>query len=80
MEIITEQEKADNTLATLRKFMFEQMIKLRAGECDSNEAIAMSKMSHQIIESYKTEINAVKVANELKDKNVKLVGNIKALS
>lgn len=78
-QVITEQEKADNTLGTLRKFMFDQMIKLRSGDCDSTEAIAMSKMAHQITQSYKVEIEAVKVANELKDKNVKLLGNIKAL-
>ena len=79
-EILTEQKIADNSLGTLRKIMFEQMLSLRSGETDAQEAIAMSKMAHQITQSYKVEIEAVKVANELKDRNVKLQGNIKALS
>jgi len=76
---MTEQEIANNSLGTMRKLLFEQMIGLRNGEVEANDAIAMSKVAHQITESYKVEISAVQIANSLKDKNVKLVGNIKAL-
>jgi len=76
---INEQKIANNSLGTMRKLLFDQMIGLRNGEIDANDAIAMSKVAHQITESYKVEISAVQVANSLKDKNVKLQGNIKAL-
>ena len=78
-EIVTEQQKADNTMGTLRKLLFEQMISLRNGDSDASEAIGMSKLAHQVIDSYKTEIEAVRVANELKDKNFELIGNMRAL-
>jgi len=76
-EVLTQTQIANNSLGTLRKLLFEQMLSLRNGETEANEAIAMSKVSHQIIESFKVEIQAVQVANSLKDKNLKLESNIK---
>ncbi len=58
-----------NTLRTLRGFLFDEIIKIRKGEAIINESMAISKLSSQVINSYKAEIEAVKVANELKDKN-----------
>ena len=59
--------------------LFEQMVSLRNGETEAGEAIAISKLAHQITTSYQVEIEAVRVANDLKDKNVELQGNMKAL-
>jgi len=73
------QEVVTNSLGTLRKFMFEEMVKLRAGDTDPTQAMAMSKLSHQVIESYKVEIAAVVAANSLKDRNQNLVANLHAI-
>jgi len=80
MKNLTETEIANNSLGSMRKLLFDQMVGLRNGDVDATDAIAMSKVAHQIVESYKVEIQAVGVANSLKDKNIKLQGNIKALS
>lgn len=60
----------DNTLKSLRTILFKELMDLRNDEIEPNHAIAVSKVSSQIIASYNTEINAVKVANDLKDKNL----------
>ena len=60
----------DNTLKSLRNVLFKELNSLRNGETDSSQASAVSKLSSQIISSYKTEIDAVKAANELKEKNL----------
>jgi len=78
-ELQDKQSVQNNTLGTLRRFMFEEMINLRAGKTEPAQAMAMSKLSHQVIESYKVEISAVVAANGLKDRNVKLIGNLHAI-
>lgn len=60
----------DNTLKSLRTILFRELTDLRNDKVEPNHAIAVSKVSSQIISSYNTEINAVKVANDLKDKNL----------
>ena len=59
----------DNSLKTLRTYLFEEIIKIRDGSAVEKESIALSKISSQIINSYNTEINALKVINELKPTN-----------
>lgn len=78
--MIEKKEVVENTLGTLRNMMFEQMISLREGNCTANDAVAMSKMAHQVIDSYKVEIEAVKTANDLKDRNITFKNNLKALT
>lgn len=76
-------EVRENSLKTLRGYLFEEIIKLREGTAVEKESIALSKLSSQIINSYNVEINALKVVNELKDKNVSLakqLGVIDAIS
>jgi len=73
------QQIKDNSLKTLRKFMFEEMIALREGATTTQDAITMSKLANQVINSYKVEIEAVNSANSLKDKNSYLVSNITAI-
>lgn len=70
----------DNSLKTLRKFMFDEMVKIRSGNADITESNAIAKLAGRVIETYKTEIEAVKVANDLKDKNFKYVDSITAIS
>ncbi len=73
-------QKHDNSLSTLRAFMFDEMIKIRSGDADLNESLAMSKLASQVISSYKTEIEAVKAANDLKERNIGYKDSIKAIS
>ena len=72
--------KVDNSLNTLRGFLFEEIVKLREGTAVVSESIAISKLSSQIIGSYKVEIEAVKVANELKDKNSSYSDKLEAIN
>ena len=65
-------EVRENSLKTLRGYLFDEIIKLREGTAVEKESLALSKLSSQIINSYNVEINALKVVNELKDKNVPL--------
>ena len=70
---------ADNTLKTLRNVLFKEMMDLRNGEVESEHATSICKVSSQIIASYKTEIDAVRTANDLKDKNIVYVKNLKSI-
>jgi len=67
-----KKEIVDNSLKTLRGFLFDEIIKIRDGSAVEKESIAISKLSHQIINSYNVEILALKTVNELKDKNIPL--------
>lgn len=63
-------EVRENSLKTLRGYLFDEIIKLREGTAVEKESIALAKLSSQIINSFNTEIDALKVVNELKDKNM----------
>lgn len=71
---------AENSLKTLRGFLFDEIIKIREGKAINQESIAISKLSSQIINSYKAEIEAVKAANELKDKNISYKDKLSAIN
>jgi len=71
-----KKDTMDNSLKTLRVFLFEEIIKIRKGEAVEKESIAISKLSSQIINSYNTEILALKTVNELKDKHVPLANQL----
>lgn len=60
----------ENSLKQLRVYLFEEILKLREGTSVEKEAIALTKLSGQIISSYNTEIEALKVVNDLKEKNM----------
>ena len=66
----------DNTLKSLRSVLFRELTDLRNGEVDANHAVAVSKISSQIISSYAVEISAVKTANDLKERNLTYAANI----
>ena len=67
--------KNENKL--VRKFMFEEMVKLRNGRSTIEEATTMAKMADTVIKSYRNEIDekknlieAVRLVDSLKDKNI----------
>ena len=66
----------DNTLKSLRSVLFRELTDLRNDEVDANHAVAVSKISSQIISSYAVEISAVKTANDLKERNLTYAANI----
>ena len=65
-----------NTLKTLRGALFRELQDLRNDKVDAQHANAVSKVSGQIIASYKVELDAVAIANNLKDKNLSYAANI----
>ena len=69
-------EVRENSLKTLRGYLFDEIIKLREGTAVEKESLALSKLSSQIIASYNTEILALKTVNELKDKNLGYAKNL----
>lgn len=76
---LPNSEVALNSLASLRNILFSEITKIRNGEADLNDSLAISKLSHQVIDSYKTEIVAVQVANSLKDQNSDYKNSLLAL-
>lgn len=75
-----QQEVQDNSLTTLRNALFKSIFDVRNGDMNANDAQAIAKLSHQAIETYKTEIKAVEVADNLKDKNVRYAPALKAIA
>ena len=69
----------DNTLKSLRTILFRELNDLRSDEVEPEHAVAISKVSSQIISSYNTEINAVKVANDLKERNLIYANNLSTI-
>jgi len=69
----------DNSLKTLRGFLFDEMIKIRRGQAVASESIALTKLSAQVINSYRVEIDTVKIANELKNGNKDYVYQLTAM-
>jgi len=59
-----------NSLKSLRTILFQELMDLRNDKVDTSHAIAVSKISSQVITSYKAEIDAVNSINNLKDKNM----------
>lgn len=66
----------NNSLKQLRVYLFEEIIKIREGSAVEKESIALSKLASQVINSYNTEIDALKVVNELKDKNLNFANSL----
>jgi hypothetical protein len=77
------QAVIENENKLIRKFMFEEMVKLRNGDTDIDTAITMSVMADKVIKSYRNEIDqqknmieAVRVVDSLKDKNISYAKNL----
>ena len=76
---MSKESVTDNTLKSLRSILFRELIDLRNNDVESQHATAVVKVTNSIISTYSTEIFAVKVANELKEKNLSYAGNLKAI-
>jgi len=50
------------SLAECRRTIYNQFLELKAGNISIDEALATSKMIHQIISTYDTEVRAVDVS------------------
>ena len=61
------------TIVEVRRFIFQQMQRLEKGEISIHEGIAQSKMAHQIMDGYKTQVRLLEVAGleSLKPEDVK---------
>lgn len=69
----------DQSLKTLRGFLFAEMIKIRNGSAVVSESVALTKLSAQVINSYKVEIDTVRVANDLRTGNEGYADKLEAL-
>ena len=78
-KISTKENIPDNTLKSLRTILFRELTDLRNQDVEPNHAIAVAKVAAQVTATYAVEINAVKTANELKDKNIKYAANLKSI-
>lgn len=52
-------KKRDNSLTTLRDILFNELNDLRDGKSTTQKAIAVSKLSAQVIYSFRVEVEAV---------------------
>ncbi len=61
------------TIVDMRRFIFEQMEKLSRGEISIQEGIVQSKLAHQIMDGYKTQVRMLEVVslNSLKEQDIK---------
>ncbi len=62
----------DPTIAEVRKFIYEQMVRLSKGEISVNEGTTIAKLGHQIMEGYKTQVRLLEVVglNSLSSKDI----------
>ncbi len=68
-----EKNIIEPTIIDMRRFIFEQMNKLSKGEISIHEAIAQSKLAHQIMDGYKTQVRLLEIADlgSLQPKDIK---------
>ena len=61
------------TIVDMRRFIFEQMKKLSRGEISIQEGIVQSKLAHQIMDGYKTQVRMIEVVNlnNLEEQDIK---------
>ena len=66
---------SDPTIVEVRRFIFEQMVKLSEGKISINEGIVQAKLAHQIMDGYKTQVRLLEVAglDSLAPKDVELL-------
>jgi len=51
------------TIVDMRRFIFEQMIKLSKNEISIHEATVQSKLAHQIMDGYKTQVRLLEISD-----------------
>lgn len=57
-------DKVERNTFGVREMLFQQIERLRAGDCDAAEAKAVAALTHQIIETVKLEIEVAKLRSE----------------
>ncbi len=55
-------ETKEPTIVEVRRFIFEQMVKLSKGEISIHEGATQAKLAHQIMDGYKTQVRLLEVA------------------
>ncbi len=63
------------TIVEVRRFIFDQMLKLSKGEISIHEGVVQAKLAHQIMDGYKTQVRLLEVSglDSLEPKDVKLL-------
>jgi len=69
----------DNTMTSLRNALMKSIIDIRNGNMNAQDGIAIAKLGNTVVETYKTEIEAVRTANSLKDRNVSYRNALKCI-
>jgi len=64
-------ESKITTLQEARRFIYEEMVRLREGRVSVDEAIAQGKLAAHLIDGYRVEVRAVELAIQ---HNVKPIG------
>lgn len=52
------------TLQQARRFIYEEMVRLREGKVSVDEAIAQGKLASHLIETYRVEVKAIELTIE----------------
>ena len=67
-------EKTEPTIVEVRRFIFEQMVKLSDGKISIQEGVTQAKLAHQVMDGYKTQVRLLEVVGvdsiKAKDINV----------
>ncbi len=68
-------ETKEPTIVEVRRFIFEQMVKLSEGEISIQEGVVQAKLAHQIMDGYKTQVRMLEVAgyDSLQEKDIKMI-------
>jgi len=68
-------ETKEPTIVEVRRFIFEQMVKLSEGEISIQEGVTQAKLAHQIMDGYKTQVRLLEVAGygSLGEKDIKMI-------
>ena len=63
----------DPTIVEVRRFIFEQMVKLSEGKISIQEGVTQAKLAHQVMDGYKTQVRLLEVAgfDSLAPKDIK---------
>jgi len=63
------------TIIEVRRFIYEQMVKLSEGKISIQEGVVQAKLAHQIMDGYKTQVRLLEVAglDRIEEDDIKLL-------
>ena len=66
-------ENKEPTIVEVRRFIFDQMVKLSKGKISIQEGVTQAKLAHQVMDAYKTQVRMLEVVgvDSLKSKDIK---------